>query len=771
VPHDLSVIAGKALQKNPTRRFASAQELAEDLRRWLRGDAILARSQPLAERCWRWLRRHPFWAAAALLLMGGIVMLGWDERRLNHRNAELSQGLSDALVEQVRSRVHNEDLFTRHQEWMTQLQKAASLAPSLHVRSMTASVLAMPRVVQSERHRYRDLMARAEAIVVSGDLKLRLTHRHVKAKSKERVIELTALGAPVDDAPAVWRRHLPKDSAIFAGMNEDGSRVVFSDGFVSELWDTQRDLKIGQLEPDSPIRPTLGKLWFVDLHPTQPLLAWIDRQGVLWAWRYPDGEKTPLGEPTKPVHGLVWSPAGDQIATTNPTGVQLWQAAAPATPAAIAWAGASDALAWSAQGMVVGHIQQPEAAVIREQKIVCILRTGETRLTRFDAFPGTWQALAVSEDDKGWLWDMRDGKPLVRFSAGQIMLKAGTDGRHFVGSRENNMMSVYEIAHDPVFREFECPRAFPDGAISSILRVSADGRTAITLIKTGLLIWDRQQGRMIAEWPLAGGSKPSVAISPDGRAIFASQGKGLGLYRRSISWKGDVLELGEPELVLGTTGQLVWQIDRTGTRYLMADTQGQAIWEGTAEGPLEVVSRLEAGQPERRLSASFTFGFADTTAYRAMPLYDGLSDRVLQRITISGEWAGRALFSPDERWMMAHTRSYYRLFSVNDWRQRFEIVYSVSGKSYGKLAFSPDAGLAALEQSSDLFALVTIPEGRRLIELQALIAGDIISVAMPDSRHLLLLNRQHRLYEWDLDALQVELEKIDLAWPLPTTKP
>jgi hypothetical protein len=42
---------------------------------------------------------------------------------------------------------------------------------------------------------------------------------------------------------------------------------------------------------------------------------------------------------------------------------------------------------------------------------------------------------------------------------------------------------------------------------------------------------------------------------------------------------------------------------------------------------------------------------------------------------------------------------------------------------------------------------------------------------MPDSRHLLLLNRQHRLYEWDLDALQVELEKIDLAWPLPTTKP
>jgi len=196
VPHDLSVIAGKALQKNPSRRFTSAQELADDLRRWLRGDAILARSQPMAEQCWRWLRRHPVWAAVLLLLAGGVVMLGWNERQLSHRNAELSQGLSEALVEQVRSRLHSEDLFTRHQEWMTQLQKAAALAPSIRVLSMTASVLAMPRVVQVERHRYRDLMARSEAIAVSGDLKLRLTHRHVQSKSKARVIELTALGHP-----------------------------------------------------------------------------------------------------------------------------------------------------------------------------------------------------------------------------------------------------------------------------------------------------------------------------------------------------------------------------------------------------------------------------------------------------------------------------------------------------------------------------------------------------------------------------------------------
>jgi len=320
----------------------------------------------------------------------------------------------------------------------------------------------------------------------------------------ERVIELTALDAPVNDAPAIWRRQLPEDSAIFADMNDEGTRVVFTNGSASELWDMQADRQIGEIAADVRELPTLGKLWFADLHLTQPLLAWIDPQGTLWAWRFPEGEKIRLGEPTQPVHGLVWSAEGDQIATSNPGGVQLWQAAAPALPAAIAWVGASDALAWSAQGLVVGHIQQPEAAVIRDGQIACVLRTGETRLTRFDAFPGTWQALAVSADHKGWLWDIRDGKPLVRFGAGQIILKAGTDGHHFAVGRDNAMMSSFEITHDPVFREFECPRDFPEGAVSSILRVSADGRSLITRTKTALLIWDRKQGvlsgGMAARW-------------------------------------------------------------------------------------------------------------------------------------------------------------------------------------------------------------------------------------------------------------------------------
>ncbi len=76
VPNDLETIVLKAMAKEPPARYATAQEMGEDLKRFLADEPIRARPPTPVQRAAKWCRRHqPVVQAAVAVLLMAVVLL------------------------------------------------------------------------------------------------------------------------------------------------------------------------------------------------------------------------------------------------------------------------------------------------------------------------------------------------------------------------------------------------------------------------------------------------------------------------------------------------------------------------------------------------------------------------------------------------------------------------------------------------------------------------------------------------------------------------
>ena len=94
IPRDLETVCLKAMAKEPGRRYATAADLAADLRRWLRGEPVLARPAGPLGTLWRRCRRRPVVSglSASLILAILVGFIGvtreWRRAEAFRRRAE-----------------------------------------------------------------------------------------------------------------------------------------------------------------------------------------------------------------------------------------------------------------------------------------------------------------------------------------------------------------------------------------------------------------------------------------------------------------------------------------------------------------------------------------------------------------------------------------------------------------------------------------------------------------------------------------------------------
>jgi serine/threonine-protein kinase len=103
VPRALETICLKCLEKEPSRRYGSADALADDLARYLAGEPILAVRTGPTRRLWSWCRRKPLIAslaaALAVSVVAGFALVTWQWRAAEHQRQIAEDGWSEAEVQ------------------------------------------------------------------------------------------------------------------------------------------------------------------------------------------------------------------------------------------------------------------------------------------------------------------------------------------------------------------------------------------------------------------------------------------------------------------------------------------------------------------------------------------------------------------------------------------------------------------------------------------------------------------------------------------------
>ncbi len=499
VPRDLNTICLKCLEKKPTGRYATAEALAEDLRRFLAGEPIIARPVSRSERAWKWTRRRP--ALAGLLALSLVVLVfGFPGAMVLWLRADRARAAADQARDQLEGAVYAGHIALADHAYQDNDVEAA--------RALLDRCVPEPGR-PDRRHwewSYLDRLSHSDLIPGMG-------HRDTDSGW------VFGLAFYPDGRSLVSVAGLPGGS--LAGHPLNASEVTPGE---TKVWDSGTGKCLATLGGHA------GSIMAAAVSPDGHWLATGGVGGDVCLWdgrtfaargRIPVGAKNAAG-------GLAFTRDSRMLVIRENTATVVWDLAEGRQRFAFPGVGGSyqTSLAASPDGRVAFGGVSDGRAVVRMADV----QTGreiENKIPSLAAIAiafspdGRFLALATPSDYRIQIWDAT-GTTLLRHLSGHTndvaALAFCPDGRLASGS-DDRTVRIWE----PVTGAERCQFRGHGMGIQS-LAVSPDGRRLAAGDKTGAIkLWDLTRdprGVAFSASPIAGEFLDQLAFSADGQTVI-----------------------------------------------------------------------------------------------------------------------------------------------------------------------------------------------------------------------------------------------------------